>query len=312
MAIEIISGWTDLSPAERGAAIALGNFDGVHRGHRAVIAQATDAARRLGVPSGVITFEPHPRRWFQPDAAPFRLMTPAQMARALEPLGVDRLNLLPFDADMAAMSDEAFATRVLADGLGVRHAAVGFDFTYGKGRTGSPEGLRRQGEALGFTVTVCDRVDDPDGLKLSSSAVREAVHAGDMPRAAAILGRPFAIEGEVIHGDKRGRTIGVPTANIRLGDYMRPAYGVYAVRAHLPDGRQFGGVASLGLRPMFALDEPLLEVWLFDFDGDLYGRTVETQLIAFLRGEETFADLDALKRQINADAEAARAALAPA
>ena len=192
----------------------------------------------------------------------------------------------------------------------MRHAAVGCDFTYGKGRTGSPEGLRRQGEDLGFGVTVCDRVDDPDGLKLSSSAVREAVHAGDMPRAAAILGRPFAIEGEVIHGDKRGRTIGVPTANIRLGDYMRPAYGVYAVRARLPDGRQFDGVASLGLRPMFALDEPLLEVWLFDFDGDLYGQTVETELIAFLRGEETFADLDALKVQIDADVEAARAALA--
>ena len=141
--------------------------------------------------------------------------------------------------------------------------------------------------------------------------MREAVHAGDMPRAAAILGRPFAIEGEVIHGDKRGRTIGVPTANIPLGDYMRPAYGVYAVRARLPDGRVFDGVASLGVRPMYALDEPLLEVWLFDFDGDLYGQTVETDLIAFLRGEETFADLDALKRQIDLDAAAARAALAP-
>ena len=195
---------------------------------------------------------------------------------------------------------------------GLKGAAVGFDFTYGKGRTGSPEGLRRQGEALGFGVTVCDRVDDPDGLKLSSSAVREAVHAGDMERAKAILGRPFAIEGEVVHGDKRGRTIGVPTANIRLGDYMRPAYGVYATRTRLPDGRTFDGVASLGLRPMFALDEPLLEVWLFDFEGDLYGQTVETELVAYLRGEQTFADLDALKAQIDADAAAARAALAPA
>ena len=310
--VEIVTDWRGLPDGLKGAAVAIGAFDGVHRGHQAVIATAREAARSLGAPLGVVSFDPHPRRWFQPDAAPFRLMTPAQMARALEPLGVDRLYLLPFDADMAAMSDEAFATRVLADGLGVRHAAVGFDFTYGKGRTGSPEGLRRQGEILGFTVTVCDRVDDPDGLKLSSSAVREAVHAGDMERAKAILGRPFAIEGEVVHGDKRGRTIGVPTANIRLGDYMRPAYGVYATRTRLPDGRVFDGVASLGLRPMYALDEPLLEVWLFDFDGDLYGQTVETELVAFLRGEEGFADLDALKRQIDLDAAAARAALAPA
>ena len=310
--VEIVTDWRGLPDGLKGAAVAIGAFDGVHRGHQAVIATAREAARSLGAPLGVVSFDPHPRRWFQPDAAPFRLMTPAQMARALEALGVDRLYLLPFDARMAALSDEAFAREVLAAGLGVRHAAVGFDFTYGKGRSGSPEGLRRQGEALGFGVTVCDRIDDPDGLKLSSSAVREALKAGDMHRAAAILGRPFAIEGEVIHGDKRGRTIGVPTANVRLGDYMRPAFGIYAVRTRLPDGRVVDGVASLGLRPMYALDEPLLEVWLFDFDGDLYGQTVETELVAYLRGEQTFADLDALKAQIDADAEAARAALAPA
>ena len=309
--VEIVTDWRELPDGLTGAAVAIGAFDGVHRGHQAVIAAARDAARRLGAPLAVVSFDPHPRRWFQPDAAPFRLMTPAQMARALKPLGVDRLYLLPFDADMAAMSDQAFAHEVLAGGLGVRHAAVGFDFTYGKGRTGSPEGLRRHGQMLGFSVSVADRLDDPHGLKLSSSAVREAVRSGDMARAAAILGRPFAIEGEVVHGDKRGRTIGVPTANIRLGDYMRPAYGVYATRTRLPDGRLIDGVASLGLRPMFALDEPLLEVWLFDFDEDLYGQTVETDLIAFLRGEQTFADLDALKVQIDADAAAARAALAP-
>jgi riboflavin kinase/FMN adenylyltransferase len=308
--VEIVTDWRGLPDELREAAVAIGAFDGVHRGHQTVIATAREAARSLGAPLGVVSFDPHPRRWFQPDAAPFRLMTPAQMARALEPLGVERLYLLPFGADMAALSDEQFAWTVLSEGLGIRHAAVGFDFTYGKGRTGSPEGLRRQGEALGFGVTVCDRVDDPDGLKLSSSAVREAVHAGDMIRAAAILGRPFAIEGEVIHGDKRGRTIGVPTANIRLGDYMRPAFGVYATRTRLPDGRLLDGVASLGLRPMFALDEPLLEVWLFGFDGDLYGQIVETELVAFLRPEMTFDSLDALKVQIDADAAAARAVLA--
>lgn len=309
--MRIVRDWRGLSDADRGAAVAVGAFDGVHRGHQAVIAEARAAAQRLGAPLGVVSFDPHPRRWFQPDAAPFRLMTADQMAEALVPLGVDVLYLLPFDGEMAGMSDAAFAEQVLAQGLGVRHAAVGFDFTFGKGRSGSPEALRTYGERLGFTVSVAERIDDPDGLKLSSSAVREALKAGDMDRAAAILGRPFAIRGEVIHGDKRGRTIGVPTANIDLGDYMRPAYGVYAIRARLEDGRTFDGVASLGVRPMYAVETPLLEAWLFDFDSDLYGQALEVQLIAWLRGEETFDGLDALKAQIDRDAAAARAVLAP-
>jgi len=319
--IPIVRDWRALPDALKGAAVAIGAFDGVHRGHRAVIADARAAADRLGVPLAVVSFDPHPRRWFQPDAAPFRLMTADQMARALEPLGVDRLYLLPFDGEMAGMSDEAFAHNVLAgpqaaqgavgqkNGLGIRHAAVGFDFTFGKGRTGSPEALRRYGQDLGFTVSVVERLDDADGLKLSSSAVREALKAGDMPRASAILGRAFAIAGEVVHGDKRGRTIGVPTANVALGDYMRPAYGVYATRTRLPDGRLIDGVANLGVRPMFEIDQPLLEVWLFDFAEELYGQTIETELVAFLRGELAFDDLDALKIQIDVDAEAARAAL---
>lgn len=308
----LIRQWQGLPDDLRGSAAALGAFDGVHRGHQAVIASAADAARRLQRPLSVVSFDPHPRRFFQPDAAPFRLMTPDQMLRALAPLGVETLFLLPFDAEMAALGPEAFAREVLAQGLGLSHAAVGFDFTYGKGRAGSPESLARDGAAHGFTVGVCPRVDDPDGLKLSSSAVREAVHAGDMARAAAILGRPFAIAGEVIHGDKRGRTIGVPTANVALGDYMRPAYGVYATRTRLADGRVVDGVANLGVRPMYALETPLLEVWLFDFDGDLYGQTIETELVAFLRGEAKLDGLDALKAQIARDAEAARAALAKA
>jgi riboflavin kinase/FMN adenylyltransferase len=308
--IDVICAWRDLPASQRGAAAALGAFDGVHRGHQAVIASARTAADRLGAPLAVVSFDPHPRRWFQPDAAPFRLMTADQMARALEPLGVSRLYLLPFDAGMAAMSDEAFAVDVLSGGLGLTHASVGFDFTYGKGRTGSPEALTRIGSQLGFSVSVTDRIDDKGGLKLSSSAVREALNAGDMPRAAAILSRPFAIEGEVVHGDKRGRTIGVPTANVRLGDYMRPAYGVYATRTRLPDGRVIDGVANLGVRPMFEIAEPLLEVWLFDFAEDLYGQTIETELVALLRGEMNFDGLDALKVQIDADAAAARAVLA--
>ncbi|QTN18715.1 bifunctional riboflavin kinase/FAD synthetase [Brevundimonas sp. AJA228-03] len=309
MPTRIINGWRDLLPAQRGAAAALGAFDGVHRGHQAVIASARDAAKRLDAPLAVVSFEPHPRRWFQPEAAPFRLMTPGQMARALEPLGVEGLYLLPFDAEMAGLSDTGFAHRVLCEGLGLRHAAIGFDFTYGKGRTGSPDSLTRAGADLGFSVSVTDRIDDAGGLKLSSSAVREALHAGDMARAAAILGRPFAIEGEVVHGDKRGRTIGVPTANVRLGDYMRPAYGVYATRTRLPDGRVIDGVANLGVRPMFEIAEPLLEVWLFDFSGDLYGQTVETELVALLRGEMKFDGLDALKTQIDGDARMAKIVL---
>ncbi len=307
--IQVVRGWRDLPPQQRGAAVAIGAFDGVHRGHQAVIAGAREAASRLGVPLAVVSFAPHPRRWFQPDVAPFGLMTPDQMARALEPLGVDRLYLLPFDGEMAAMTDEQFAREVLGDGLGIAHAAVGFDFTFGKGRTGSPEALRRYGETSGFTVSVAERLDDADGLKLSSSAVREALKAGDMARAAAILGRPFAIAGEVIHGDKRGRTIGVPTANISMGGYMRPAYGVYATRTRLPDGRVIDGVANLGVRPMYPTEDPLLEVWLFDFDEALYGQTVETELVALLRGEMKFDGLEALKVQIEQDAADARAAL---
>lgn len=322
MSIELIRDWRDLPASQRGGAAALGAFDGVHRGHQAVIASARQAAERLSAPLSVVSFDPHPRRWFQPEAAPFRLMSHGQMARALEPLGVERLYLLPFDALMASMSDEAFAVDVLAgrpqaaqaaaghkDGLGLVHASVGFDFTYGKGRSGSPEALARIGQQAGFSVSVTERVDDAGGLKLSSSAVREALNAGDMARAAAILGRPFAIEGEVVHGEKRGRTIGVPTANIRMGDYMRPAYGVYATRTRLADGRVVNGVANLGVRPMFEIPEPLLEVWLFDFNESLYGQTVETELVAFLRGELNFDGLDALKVQIDADAAAARAVL---
>jgi len=308
-AIQVIRDWRDLPDDQKGAAVAIGAFDGVHRGHQAVIANARKAADALGAPLAVVSFDPHPRRWFQPDAAPFRLMTSGQMARALEPLEVDRLYLLPFDGEMAAMTDVEFARRVLSDGLDIRHAAIGFDFTFGKGRTGSPQAMGVYGDTLGFSVSVADRIDDPDGLKLSSSAVREALKAGDMARAAAILGRPFAIEGEVVHGDKRGRTIGIPTANVRLDGYMRPAYGVYATRTRLSDGRVIDGVANLGVRPMFEIEDPLLEVWLFDFAGDLYGQTIETELVALLRGEMTFDDLDALKVQIDADAAAARAVL---
>jgi riboflavin kinase / FMN adenylyltransferase len=312
LAIEIITGWTDLPETARGAAVALGNFDGVHRGHQAVIGEAVAAARRLGVPSGVISFEPHPRRYFQPDAEPFRLMTVGQQARALEALGVDRLYLLPFDAGMAGLSDRDFAERVLAEGLGVRHVAVGFDITFGKGRTGSPQDLADYGADLGFTVSCSDELCSGEGSKLSSSAIREALMGARPEEATAILGRPFAIEGEVIHGDKRGRTIGVPTANVALSDYVRPAYGVYATRTRFADGRVVDGVANLGVRPMFQAEEPLLEVWLFDFAEEIYGQVIETEMVAWIRPELKFDGLEALKARIDEDAMQARAALARA
>ncbi|MDO1557987.1 bifunctional riboflavin kinase/FAD synthetase [Brevundimonas sp. 2R-24] len=308
--IEIIRGWKNLPERLRGAAVALGNFDGVHLGHQRVIGEAVAAAAALGVPAGVISFDPHPRRWFQPEAEPFRVASVGQDARAMSALGVERLYLIPFDAELAEMTDEAFAQRVLAEGLGARHVAAGFDITFGKGRTGSPDLLREYGRRFGFTASVTPPVQaGPGGDKLSSSAVREALKAGDPARAAEILGRPFAIEGEVIHGDKRGRELGYPTANIALDDYVRPRFGIYAARMRLPDGRVLDGVASLGVRPMFETPEPLLEVWLFDFDGDLYGQVVEVELIAFLRPEAKFADLDTLKDQIARDAVQARRVL---
>ena len=232
------------------------------------------------------------------------------MARALAGQGVQRLYLLPFDAEMAALSDADFARKVLADGLGVRHAAVGFDFTFGKGRSGSPEALRRYGETLGFSVSAVPRHDGLDGLKLSSSAVRAVLKAGDIAGAAAILGRPFAIEGEVIHGDKRGRTIGVPTLNVALGDYVRPAYGVYATRTRLADGRIVDGVASFGRRPTFDDGAPRLETFLFDFSGDLYGAHLSVALVDYLRPEAKFDSLKALVAQMDDDAARARAILA--
>jgi riboflavin kinase/FMN adenylyltransferase len=288
--------------------VALGAFDGVHRGHQAVIAAAAEAARRLDVPLGVVTFEPHPRRWFQPDAPPFRVTSPGQQARALAALGVRRLYRLPFDTTMAGLTDEGFAREVLAEGLGVRHVAAGADITFGKGRTGDARLLEAYGEALGFGVSVAPLLIE-EGAKCSSTAIREAVQAGDMARAAELLGRPFAIEGVVVHGDHLGRTIGFPTANTALGDYVRPRSGIYASRTRMPDGRHLPGVAYVGRRPTVnGLDERL-EVNLFDLDEDLYGQVLETELVAFLRGDQKFDGLDALKAQIARDCEAARAVL---
>lgn len=310
--MEIVRDWRDLPERLRGASVALGNFDGVHRGHQRVVAAAADAAQRVRAPLGVIVFVPHPRVWFQPEATAFRLQTDGQRARALQALGVQRLYELPFGSHLAEMSDREFAQRVLSDGLGVSWVAAGFDITFGRDRSGNGESLAHYGERLGFGVTVVSAVTDAEGAKLSSSAVRQSLADGKPEQAAAILGRPFAIEGEVVHGAKRGRALGFPTANVNLGDYVHPRFGVYATRTRLPDGRMVDGVSNLGVNPQFGGEPPQLETWLFDFDEDLYGQTLDTELIAFLRPEAKFETVEAMTRQVFADAEAARALLSAA
>jgi riboflavin kinase/FMN adenylyltransferase len=310
MSLRVVHSWKGLADADKGASVALGNFDGVHRGHQRVIAGAARGARTHNAPLGVISFEPHPRRLFHPDEPTFRLMTTHQQARVLEDLGVDRFYVLPFDYEMASFTDREFVEKVLVQGLGVRHVAVGFDISFGKGRTGSPEAMKAYGEAFGFTVSVAEAVG-ADGEKFSSTAVREALRDGRPEAAAAILGRPFAIEGVVRRGKQLGRELGFPTANVMLGDYVVPKFGIYATRTRLPDGREIAGASSIGVNPTTGAEEPRLEVWLFDFDEDLYGQVIETDLIAWLRPEETFETVEAMVEQIRRDEAAARALLLP-
>lgn len=310
MSLRILNDWRDLPPDARGAAVALGNFDGVHQGHRKVIAEAAKAARALKAPLGLIRFSPHPAKFLNPGQAPYMLMNPDQQARALEALGADLLYDLPFD-QIAPLSDEAFARDVLARGLGVRHVAAGFDIRFGQGRSGDALSLKRWGEQYGFGVSIAPAVSTEDGHKVSSSAAREAVRAGEVEAAAQILGRPFAIEGVVVEGQHLGRKLGYPTANVLLGDYVRPRLGSYATRTRLADGRLVPGVANIGQNPTTGLVDARLEVWLFDFDEDIYGQTIETELVAFIRPEAKFASLDELIAQIGADADQARILLCP-
>lgn len=298
--MRILHGWKELSAEDRGASVAFGNFDGVHLGHQRVIADAARAAAQMGRPLGVISFEPHARMHFEPDAPAFRLMNVHQLARTVAAMGAQRLYLLPFGSEMAGLSDAAFATEVLAAGLGVRHVAVGFDVTFGKGRTGNPASMRAYGDELGFTVSVAPALEE-GGEKISSSAIREALHAGRPERAAELLGRPFAIEGVVQKGRQLGRKLGYPTANVMLGDYVAPRFGVYATRTRLVDGRELPGVANLGVNPTTGEVEPRLEVFLFDFDEDIYGETIEADLVAFQRPEEKFDLVEAMVAQIRLD-----------
>jgi riboflavin kinase/FMN adenylyltransferase len=311
MTLKIVHGWKDLPPEAKGAAAALGNFDGVHRGHQQVIAEAAKAARALKVPLGVITFDPHPRRLFRPTEPAFRLMTTEQQARVLGGMGVDILYLLPFDFQMASFSDKEFVEQVLVEGLGVKHVAAGFDISFGKGRTGSADGMKAYGDQKGFGVSIAEPVAGRAGDKFSSTSVRDALRDGHPETAARILGRPFAIEGVVRRGQQLGRQLGFPTANVEIVDYVVPKLGVYATRTRLPDGREVPGVANLGNNPTTGEVETRLETWLFDFDEDLYGQVIETQLIAFLRPELKFDSIELMVEQIRRDEAQARAIVAP-
>lgn len=294
-----------------GAAIALGNFDGLHAGHRAVIESARDAAKRLGAPLGVATFEPAPRRHFQPDAPPFRLMTPAQRGLALDRLGVEELNLLRFDAVMAGMTDREFCERVIVGEVGARSVSVGFDFRFGKGRMGDADSLVRIGAELGFEVNIVAEVQ-AGGEKVSSSRIRTAIEQGDLAEAARGLGGLWTFDGVVEHGEKRGRTLGFPTANMHLGEIVHPAHGVYAVWARVDGEAWRPGVASFGRTPTTGLRDALLEVVLFDWAGDLYGKRLHTAFVKFLRGQRVFSGLDELVSAMKRDEAEARTVLAQA
>jgi riboflavin kinase/FMN adenylyltransferase len=302
--MKIFQTWRDLPQDVRGANVVLGNFDGVHLGH-AHLLRAAHAARPDAA-LAVLTFEPHPREMFRPDDPPFRLTLAAERAEALAACGVELLFEMPFDVEFSLMTAESFVNDVLYAGLGARHIASGFDFAFGHRRGGDARFLGAQSEALGIGLTLVPALADAQG-PLSSTRIRRALQDGYPERATAELGRPWTIRGEVAHGDKRGRTIGFPTANIQLGRHLEPARGVYAVTIRLPDGTERKGVANIGRRPTVnAGTESRLEVNLFDFDADLYDQELAVSLHAFLRPEQKFSGLDELRARIAADAEQAR------
>ena len=314
--MKIFRHYADVSDAYKGAVVALGNFDGVHLGHQALIGHARKLAEERGAPLGVIAFEPHPQEFFRPQAESFRLTPFRAKARLIAELGADAMFALTFDAVMAQKSAQDFVIDVLVGGLGVGCVVVGGDFQFGKGRAGNVTVLSYMGEMEGFGVEVFDAVTVTGGEKISSTRIRDALKRGRPEEAATLLGHWWAVEARVEHGDKRGRTIGVPTANMKLDHCLKPAFGVYAVRATIfEDDQAVGthdGVANFGIRPMFEAPTPLLETWLFDFDGDLYGKHLSVELIAYLRPEAKLDDLDALKAQIAKDAANAKTALAAA
>jgi riboflavin kinase/FMN adenylyltransferase len=291
-----------------GAVVAIGNFDGVHRGHRAVIGAALKRARALGRRAAALTFTPHPRQFFRPQDGLFLLSSERDKLRLLAATGLDGAVIMRFDAALAATSAQDFIARILIDGLGIGGAAIGFDFHFGQNRAGSPAYLTEQGAARGFSVDVVPPLED-EGRPVSSGTVRAALTEGKVVEAAELLGAPWFVSGEIIHGEKRGRDLGFPTANIRLDPHCGLKHGIYAVRMAV-DGVLHDGVASFGRRPTFDNGAPLLEVFLFDFAGDLYGKTVDVAFIGWIRPELKFDSIEALKRRMETDAAQAKDALA--
>jgi riboflavin kinase / FMN adenylyltransferase len=293
--------------ASRGCALAIGNFDGVHRGHQALLAAVkADAGGRQG-PAGVMIFDPHPREFFQPQAQHFRLTTRAQKLRLFQRFGMDLAVVLPFDAALATLSPDAFIDEILVRALAVKHVIIGYDFNFGRGRAGTPETMQAAGQRHGFAVTVVAPVGH-GATAFSSSAIRARLTRGDVSGAAVDLGHRWRIDGRVVGGAKRGTGLGFPTANITVAPGCGLAHGIYAARVHV-DGTSHGAAAYWGSRPQFDNGLPLLEVFLLDFDGDLYGRDLSVEFVAFLRPDGKFEGIEALKRQMQTDCDAARQCL---
>lgn len=300
--MERLDGGSPIPEAYRGGIVALGNFDGFHKGHQAVVGRAIARARAEGRPALVATFDPHPVRFFKPDAAPFRLTSLNQRERLFAEAGADAMIVFPFNAALAGLTAEEFVAQRLAGMSGV---VTGEDFTFGKGRGGNVAVLAELGAKYGFVAEAISPIADGSEI-VSSSRIREALQVGDCETATKLLTRPFAVEGAVQHGDKNGRLFGFPTANIEMGNYLRPLYGVYAVKGRLPDARVVDGAANLGVRPQFDPPKELLEPHFFDFSEDLYGQTIEVEFHHFIRPEAKFESLEALIRQISLDCDEAK------
>jgi riboflavin kinase/FMN adenylyltransferase len=308
--MRVVHGYENAPADIKGAVLAVGNFDGVHRGHQVLIERAIAAARECGKPAGALVFEPHPRAFFTPREPHFRLTTIEEKLSIFAAIGLDLAVVLPFDAALAGLDAETFIARVLVDALRVTHVVIGYDFFFGRNRGGTPETMRQAGEKLGFGVTIVAPVADA-GEAFSSTAIRLNLAQGDVAGAARALGRRWRVRGKVVGGAKRGTGLGFPTANIPLAKGTALAHGIYAVRTYF-DGKAIAGAAYLGTRPTFDDGMPVLEVFLFDFDGNLYGREIEVEFVAHIRDDRKFDSAEALKAQMEDDCAAARKLLAAA
>jgi riboflavin kinase / FMN adenylyltransferase len=308
--MQIVEGYGQVPADARGAVLAIGNFDGVHRGHQALIAAAVAEARSLGAPAGALIFEPHPREFFHPEEPQFHLTSVAQKLAIFEQLGLDLAVILPFNRELASLSAEDFIARVLVEGLGARHVVIGHDFFFGKGRSGTPETMREAAQRLGFGITIVAPVA-AEGEVFSSSAIRLRLAQGDVKGAAGMLGRWWRAGGTVVGGARRGTGLGFPTANLPLPRGTVLGHGIYAVRAYA-EGRKYDGAAYIGTRPTYDDGMPVLEVFLFGFDGELYGRKLEVEFIDFVREDRKFASSDELVAQMKIDCARAAEMLAVA